>query len=458
MEIERVFDGTPVTLRDVLDNKERRAERQRALLADGMRCLVCFTLNIPGEIKQFPLARAAFEEGLAAMRDAFGATVAREEIVDRVTGCEAMLVLDADPCAVKAQTTAMEDAHPLGRLFDMDVLNASGEPLSRKALGAPPRRCLICGRDAKLCGRSRAHSMDALRLEIARRLSDHFRNRAADVCARHATRALLYEVSTTPKPGLVDRNNSGSHTDMDFFTFLDSSAALCPWFREMYCIGWECPEESPESLFARLRFAGREAERSMFASTGGVNTHKGLIFSLGLLCGALGATRGFAGEKADLNAALALCAKMGTLALHDLEMADGGTNGERCYRQYRVTGIRGEAAQGFPSARNIGLPAIRKWTEAGLSLNDASALALLALIAGVTDTNMIKRGGVVTAERRRQEAALFLREITRENYPEKLRALDDSYIAENLSPGGCADLLAISLMLYFIGGPIDVND
>ncbi len=99
---------------------------------------------------------------------------------------------------------------------------------------------------------------------------------------------LLYEVSTTPKPGLVDRNNSGSHSDMDFFTFLDSSASLIPWFREFFCLGWDHSSESDGQIFERLRYAGQRAETAMFSATGGINTHKGLVFASAILCGALG--------------------------------------------------------------------------------------------------------------------------------------------------------------------------
>ena len=451
MEFEKIFDGPVVTLDEVLDNKTSRVERRQAMLSDGffsgVICLVSFALNIPGEVKQFPLARAAFQEGVAALHDALGELILRESSVDKSTGSEALMVVNAEPLMVKERTAAIEDTHSLGRLFDMDVLDGAGEPISRQTLGAPPRRCLICGKDAKVCGRSRAHSLDALRLEIARHLNDYFRDQAADKCACRATRALLYEVSTTPKPGLVDRNNAGSHRDMDFFTFLDSSAALSPWFREMFCIGWECSDESAETLFERLRFAGRQAERAMLSATGGVNTHKGLIFSLGLLCGAMGA-RQAQGVTAQ-NSILALCAEMGRLSLRDFQKLDEDTNGKKCFREHQLTGIRGEAAQGFPSAGQIGLPVLRQWTKAGLSLNDASAAALLALIGGVSDTNMVRRGGFKRAEERRAQATVLAKKLDTANCMDVLRELDESYIEENLSPGGCADLLAISLMLFF---------
>ena len=101
--------------------------------------------------------------------------------------------------------------------------------------------------------------------------------RLADRIARDACRALLYEVNVTPKPGLVDRNNNGSHRDMDIFTFADSACALYPYFKSCALQGL-AGKENPQELFCSLRPLGREAEEQMKQATNGVNTHKGAIF------------------------------------------------------------------------------------------------------------------------------------------------------------------------------------
>lgn len=98
--------------------------------------------------------------------------------------------------------------------------------------------------------------------------------------------SLLLEVSSSPKPGLVDRFNCGAHRDMDFFTFMESSAALSGYFVKCALLGTEFQGDHPKELFRRLRPVGIAAERTMFQATGGVNTHKGLVFSLGILCAA----------------------------------------------------------------------------------------------------------------------------------------------------------------------------
>lgn len=453
MDADAVFSDPAVTMEQVLEARSRRVERQQAALADGAACLVSFTLNIPGSIKQFPLARAAFSEGLELLRNAFGTAILKERTVDEPTGSEALLVLDADPAEIKRKTVAMEEEHPLGRLFDMDVLGADGRSLSRTDLGAAQRTCLICGNSAKVCGRSRAHSLEQLRTRISQLLDDFFRNKFADDCQSAAHRAMLAEVSATPKPGLVDRNNAGAHMDMDFSTFVDSAAALDPHFRRMFLAGWGHAQDDSAALFSRLRYLGQAAESAMFAATRGVNTHKGLIFSLGLLSGALGAWRHDRPDQpVDPAALLDLSAQMARCSLDDFDRSQDDTNGLRCYRLHHLKGIRGEAAQGFPAVAQVGLPTLRRHLSTGVSLNDAACLTLLALISAVTDTNMIRRGGLNQALSRQQEAHGFLSSITSETLILTLTALDQDYISNNLSPGGCADLLALSLFLVFIEG------
>ena len=123
------------------------------------------------------------------------------------------------------------------------------------------------------------------------------------------------------------------------------------------------------------------------------------------------------------------------------------TAGERAYLERGLTGVRGEAAQGFPGIRDCALPALKEALNAGRSWNDAGAIALLRLIARGTDTNMVSRGGPERAKKAAEDCAHLL-----ERYPlpepEEIARLDREFIRENLSPGGCADLLAAAFFLY----------
>lgn len=185
----RGTDGPLASLPEILDRREARAAQQARLLAGG-RCLISFCMNIPGARKAFPLASAGFAEGLRQLHRTLEPYRVTEEVrYSGITGEEAFLLLDADPWEIKKRTTALEEGHPLGRLWDMDVLDGEGRSLSRQALGLPRRTCLLCGEDAKVCGRNRRHTAEQLFQRTAELLDGYFRTAA-------------------PETGLADRDNS----------------------------------------------------------------------------------------------------------------------------------------------------------------------------------------------------------------------------------------------------------
>ncbi len=464
MNLNNVITGLPVTSEELRAARDRRVLKKWEFLTFGEGlCLVEFSLNIAGSIKVFPFARMAFRAESRELTDRLSRfSILKTEVFEEISGDYAFFLLRSPAVSVKKFLVSIEESHPLGRLFNLDVCGPDGISVKRHDLGLLSRTCLVCGEAAHICAAKKAHSMELIRWQTSKLFHDFFRDRAADMSASAAVRGLLYEVSTTPKPGLVDRNNSGSHKDMDFFTFLDSSASLIPWFREFFCLGWEHADESETQLFQRLRYAGQQAETAMFSATGGINTHKGLIFASAILCGALGKIHASQTTPLPVNDVLSECQRLGISSLQDVKhirkettdnsgsAASDPTNGERIFSAYGLSGARGEAAAGFPSALQIGLPALKTWTAAGFSLNDAAAMTLLTLISKVDDTNMIHRGGPELAKKSKEQAKHLLSTVTKENFKDTLCALDSRYIRENLSPGGCADLLAVSLMFYFL--------
>lgn len=433
------------TLSDMLEARELRVRRQETLLAKYRRPLISFTMNVAGPVKDSPLIRRGFQLGLRELERLLEveriACLHREEFAAH-TGCEAMLAADAPAERLKALTTALEEYSDVGRLFDMDVLTPSGEKLERPT----PRRCLICGGIAKNCARSRAHSVAELQEKICTILTAAIDAEDCRFAAQTAQQALLYEIGATPKPGLVDRANSGSHRDMDFFTFQRSTAALYPFFSECVQIGRNTRRLSPAETFARLRFPGKLAEGRMRAATGGVNTHKGAIFSLGILCGALGRLNRETWGSADT--VLSECADMCAGLTAELDCPTG-TVGSALYRECGVTGARGQAGAGYPAVLHFGLPTLEGGLANGLTINDAACAALLSLIAGTADTNMIHRGGL---KKQRETAAAITGLLKKTSFPDRktIERLDESFIRDNLSPGGCADLLTMTLMLHFL--------
>ena len=248
-----------------------------------------------------------------------------------------------------------------------------------------------------------------------------------------AREALEREVLLTPKPGLVDAHNNGAHKDMDKQTFLRSAAALEPWFQGMAERGRVSPSETPARLLAALRPMGMEAEKEMYAATNGVNTHKGALFSLGLLCAACGRLQA---QNRPLTAE-ALCdtAAQMTAGITQREMDGSHTHGLRVHAAYGAKGVRGEAESGFLSVRELALPYLEQ--------ENGPYLALLSLISRVRDTNVLHRAGEEGLCWLQSRAGALLTDFSLSG----LEGLDRQCIEKNISPGGCADLLAIAFFL-----------
>lgn len=438
------------SLTSMLDARERRAIRQQTLLFHYHLPLISFTMNIAGPIKNSPLIRQGFRLGrslLLGQLERMRIPLIFQEEQNEITGCEGFYIVDAVPGVLKELTCSLEDHTELGRLFDMDVLTPDGVKLERPS----PRRCLICGGPARECARSRAHPLQELQAKTRSLLESALNHHDANTAARLAVQSLLYEVCVTPKPGLVDRFGSGSHRDMDIFTFLRSAAALWPYFHQCTELGRAsaaCP--APET-FATLRWPGKLAEADMTAASGGANTHKGAVFSMGLLCGALGRLDRPSWKQPER--VMAEIAAM-TEGISSRELSfhppDGlQTAGQWFFRQYGVTGVRGQAEAGFPVVLEHGLPVLEEGLAQGRSTDEAGAAALLSILAHTDDTNMIARGGIGA---QRETSAQIAELLKRDPYPdqETLERMDRIFTGRNLSPGGSADLLALCWMLHFL--------
>lgn len=445
--------GQYVDLPQMLDARERRQHLQRQLIHTFGCPLVSFTLNIVGPVKVFPLAVRAFEEGLRLIHtqcSAWRLPVKKETKIQDITGYEAFLSVDSDPKLIKEILCRLEERTVLGRLFDLDVIRVDGTKVSRREFSMAPRKCLICDQEAFVCARSRAHSVEQLLERECQIMKEYFDLQYARHISSLSMAALLYEVAATPKPGLVDRDNSGSHRDMDFYTFQSSAVSLNQFFEEFTLLGIQNRHRSPDQVFALIRPVGIQAEEVMMAATGGVNTHKGMIFSLGIFCCVLGYLKGnqipFSQE-----AFIETCSQMTCHLLDDFEgitLDSAKTSGERLYALHGVTGIRGEAAKGYPTVFQVALPAFRGYKSQGLSANDAGILTLLHIIAESEDTNIIARSDYKTMTRiRGQIRELLDSGLEHQDYRSIIRKLDQEFIQKNISPGGSADILALT---YFI--------
>jgi triphosphoribosyl-dephospho-CoA synthase len=268
--------------------------------------------------------------------------------------------------------------------------------------------------------------------------------------ARLAVRSLYAELVLYPKPGLVSLVDNGSHRDMNAATFMRSMFALRRYFLHIAEAGMQ---DAPFHVLKRL---GIEAEARMMRATGGINTHRGAIFCLGLLCAAIGRCRAKGTAlRPDAIQATLLIHWGRELGAHSGE-AGSPSHGIAARRRYAASGAREEGACGFPSVFGVGLPALQRTLARGDGLRRARIDALFALMAHISDTNVYHRGGEQGAQTVRRQARAFIARggTAAPDWEAQALACHRSFVAARLSPGGAADLLgAVCLLQAVCGAP-----
>lgn len=262
-----------------------------------------------------------------------------------------------------------------------------------------------------------------------------------DWLADRAVTALIEEAELTPKPGLVDRASTGSHSDMDITVMLKSAYALRTAFRDMASAAYR--QKPSQKLREELARIGRRGEEDMLRVTGGVNTHKGAIWALGLLIsGTAMLAHGAAAEKIAKTA--------GLLARFDDRWTPSiETNGARVQKRFGTAGAREEARRGFPHVTQIALPTLWQARKKGVPETAARLDALVMLIGHLDDTCILHRGGeeALFAAKMAARAVIEAGGTSTENGLHLLRRLDEVLLAHGASPGGSADLLAAAIFL-----------
>ncbi len=266
--------------------------------------------------------------------------------------------------------------------------------------------------------------------------------------ARLAVRSLYAELALYPKPGLVSLVDNGSHDDMTAATFLRSMFALRRYFLDITRAGMAA------APFAELKRLGIAAEARMLRATEGINTHRGAIFCLGLLCAAIG--RCYA-ERTPLTPT-AIRSALATHWGHELgaHSVDPGTqsHGAKALLRYAASGAREEGARGFPSVFEVGLPALQRTLREGRGMRRARIDALFSLMASISDTNVFHRGGIAGALTVRSQARAFVARggSAAPDWETRALACHHAFVAARLSPGGAADLLGAVCLVHAVCG------
>jgi triphosphoribosyl-dephospho-CoA synthase len=270
-----------------------------------------------------------------------------------------------------------------------------------------------------------------------------------EALARAAVAAMRDELQAYPKPGLVSPVDSGAHDDMDFDLMCRSADSLFEPFAALAAAG-----RAAERFERALMPIGIEAERAMLVVTGGVNTHRGAIFSVGLMVAALARAQAQSVALTPASVRTSLRETWGA-SLEAHAARDGATShGAEVRRRTGRDGARREAALAFPSIFETGVPAYRAARRAGLDDNSASIETLFALMAAVDDTTVLYRGGLEAGSFMRRSAAAFLAAggCRQPAWFDRAEALHRTFVDRNLSAGGCADLLACTLLVSRVCG------
>ena len=273
---------------------------------------------------------------------------------------------------------------------------------------------------------------------------------------------ILLEAVCHPSPGLVSPFSSGSHQDMNVYSFMVSTAAISLFFDA--CVRLGSDWDRKQDLLAELRLLGVSAEKEMRLATGGVNTHKGIIFLGGVASAAAGIVLRETGTLKAESICAAIAAICDGLVEKDLksgapEPGKALTQGECWYKKIKTTGVRGEAEKGLPSVRMKGLPVFHRTIQTG-SLQDAMVQTLLHLMMVTEDTTVLARAGEKGLAFVKETAmrTLELGGIETEKGRHSIEEMEREFISRRISPGGSADLLAITLALWIMeNGPLPLS-
>jgi triphosphoribosyl-dephospho-CoA synthase len=263
----------------------------------------------------------------------------------------------------------------------------------------------------------------------------------AEQLAKRATQALIDEVRLSPKPGLVDSRGNGAHHDLCLDLMLRSAHSLTPTFYALALAGW-C-RAADVALRQEIGRLGRAGEQQMMQVTGGVNTHRGAIWAMGLLVTSVA----MCPQQISVTQIVERAASLAQLP--DARCPKRFSKGAHAVKRYQVPGAREEAQLGFPHIIELALPQLTYSRMSGASEAQARLNALLAIMSRLADTCVLSRGGMSALQTMHRGAALVLQAggVHSELGAKQLWQLEQRMLADNVSPGGAADLLAASLFL-----------
>ncbi|TRX70662.1 triphosphoribosyl-dephospho-CoA synthase [Carboxylicivirga sp. M1479] len=450
---------------NLLEAREERQQRKLSMLS-GRYHLVSLQLNIPG----LPKSNQQLHRFISAVDDEFerfftshypNLQWAKKEMFNDFSGDCFLYLLDQTLLKaedLKQLTELFEQEFPLGRIVDLDVMSSMGLPIS----SGKAKKCFLCDKAAEECRKLQHHTITEVRECMMNAIGVFEEQQRNDSIVKsvvqYAVNGLMHEVALSPKPGLVCRNAPGAHSDMDFMTFINSCAALAPYFQELATLAINYTDKDDRKALPYIRQIGLKMEQEMLRATNGVNTHKGAVFLMCLSCfscvrvikkvGYFKANAFIATIQKICNGIVQkeLCALNGSLNL---------SHGQNCFVNYGLqgAGARGEAEQGFPTIFNHALPVLSALVKHDFFFMSDSEMkqslipVLLKIMSVNNDTNVLYRHGKSVLEELKRKSSHAL-EAWKKGEEVAYDDLVEWCNSQKISSGGSADLLALTIMLF----------
>lgn len=361
--------------------------------------------------------------------------------------------------ALKKQLEDFEEHHQLGRILDIDLFDINNQAIS----SGKKKKCLLCEDKALICMHKKKHSYKELREYIEKQTKKYCKSLAKkEICqslSALATWSVLTEISLFNKPGLVCPDQQGAHTDMNYHTFLASTAGITPYFYSFAKLGYQWDGQDFEQTILKIRLVGVETEKKMFETTKGVNTQKGAIFLLGFSLFAVAyclKTNHFF-DKIIFREILKKLNK--DLVNNELVENANYSNGEKCFNKFGkqlAGGIRLEIELGLPTVFEIAYPFMLKLfpekidTTNQVEFQDKMRIVLLKIISKNNDTNILHRSDEKMLMQLKKMANDALENCKKTNSKDSYENLIKFCKNNKLSPGGSADLLVMTLFIYCV--------
>ncbi len=395
--------------------------------------LVSIKANLPGLNKNHPYSFYLVKIFYNYLNQLFNFTV--NNFYNSSDGPYYLLGIRGSSINIKKRLIFIESTHPLGRLIDLDYFQSKEKSVSRSELNVKPRRCFLCNEPAVLCIRNCIHKHDEITTFIENKLISFMKEKIGELIDY----SIIRELKLEDKFGLVSFYSCGSHSDMDYQIMIMAKDAILDYFKKLFIFGNKSNDLS--TLLSEVRQLGIDAENKMLKQTGGVNCYKGIIFLLGLVVLATGYTLKTSTSFEDIFVNVK---KISHNILADFNTHQG-TFGTNIFKKKNITGVRGIAFNGLKVVRD-------NLNKISPSANDKDLRKLLFFyMSNVDDTVFIKRS-LSYENYLKHKKHIKTYDIDNKH---DLNLLNQYCLENNLSFGGSADLLILSIFLvnlkeYFI--------